>query len=434
MLTPKELVNHNSILLSMDIWNAEGELVAVKLNTPFQELTFNGDFDKVENILLEIKGYPFYNLVSEKVDVLLSQLYKLKKTLNFNDTNYKKVSLIPFKDKNKKFHQNLEDLENGIYLNFFSNHRFSNFTENFDGKSSEIIKILKSKNFDFQVSQHFAVKMRVMSNCRIHNFDEGFCTISDENHHYDRGNSARLASLTSSNFLHKDCNKTIENAFILPFEHTYLNYYHNLIECIFGLRYFDYHKYDYPIVYSKDKFNIIPFIAKKLNIDQDRFLSLDDVSTTLIKKAYCFHKGSFYWDKSIYDFARKLIPSSVTPSRKKVYLSRLKSRRPIQNELEVENFLRCLNFEIVYSEDLNFEQQCNLFSEIEYLVAPHGAGLANICFMPEGATLVEIFEKGMIKADFYLRSTHNKLKYDFLFLDDNKNLDLKSLNEIISNK
>ena len=93
-----------------------------------------------------------------------------------------------------------------------------------------------------------------------------------------------------------------------------------------------------------------------------------------------------------------------------------------------------LGFEIIYAEELKFSEQVDLFSEASFVVAPHGAGLTNICFMEKGTRLVEIFEPNMIKADYYLRSTHNSLDYDCIITDTNRSVNLDELKKLIKSK
>jgi hypothetical protein len=78
---------------------------------------------------------------------------------------------------------------------------------------------------------------------------------------------------------------------------------------------------------------------------------------------------------------------------KRVFLSRLRgSRRTIANLEDVEELCRHWGFEIVEAENMSLADQISLFSQVRYLVAIHGAGLANIMFR-RGAklSLVEIF-------------------------------------------
>ena len=87
---------------------------------------------------------------------------------------------------------------------------------------------------------------------------------------------------------------------------------------------------------------------------------------------------------------RSLFPGQVAGS-KRIYLSRHSSRRRLVNELELEAQLGRLGFTSVKAECLPVAQQAKLFSEAEFVVAPHGAGLTNMVFAPPGTRLLELF-------------------------------------------
>lgn len=82
-------------------------------------------------------------------------------------------------------------------------------------------------------------------------------------------------------------------------------------------------------------------------------------------------------------------PQTSRP-RKKLYVSRRFSSRPLANEALVEEELRELNFEIVRAETKSFREQVELFSSAELIVGTHGAGLTNVLFSRRGSKVVEI--------------------------------------------
>jgi capsular polysaccharide biosynthesis protein len=75
----------------------------------------------------------------------------------------------------------------------------------------------------------------------------------------------------------------------------------------------------------------------------------------------------------------------------RVYISRGRARkRRIVNEAAVADLLSQSGFQIVYAEELTFEQQVKLCSRTRYLVSNHGAGLTNMLFLPAGAAVLEL--------------------------------------------
>lgn len=86
-------------------------------------------------------------------------------------------------------------------------------------------------------------------------------------------------------------------------------------------------------------------------------------------------------------------------------------RRRLRNEAEVEEVLSRLGFISVRLERLAFEQQVRLFANAEFIVAPHGAGLANCAFCRPGTRLIEIFGKKYTPGFFRRLAAICKLDY-----------------------
>lgn len=90
-------------------------------------------------------------------------------------------------------------------------------------------------------------------------------------------------------------------------------------------------------------------------------------------------------------------------NNKYVYISRAKAQiRRISNELELTRQLEKIDFKTVFLEELSLKEQINLFSEVDIVVSPHGAGLANLVFCKPNTTVIEMFpynsHSGMYKA------------------------------------
>jgi capsular polysaccharide biosynthesis protein len=75
----------------------------------------------------------------------------------------------------------------------------------------------------------------------------------------------------------------------------------------------------------------------------------------------------------------------------RIYISRGRApKRKIVNEDAVREMLETFGFQIIYAEDHSFAQQVHICSRARYLVSNHGAGLTNMLFMPEGASVLEL--------------------------------------------
>ena len=95
------------------------------------------------------------------------------------------------------------------------------------------------------------------------------------------------------------------------------------------------------------------------------------------------------------------IPPAPRPDRR-VYVSRAKApRRRLLNEAEVWPLFEREGFERVFMEDLPLEAQVRLMRETAVLAAPHGAGLTNMLFCPEGTHVVEIADLSFPNPNFY---------------------------------
>ena len=83
------------------------------------------------------------------------------------------------------------------------------------------------------------------------------------------------------------------------------------------------------------------------------------------------------------------------PADRRVYLSRgLAPRRRITNEADVLPVLERHGFETFHFEQMDFKAQVRLMSQTRYLVSNHGAGLANLMFMPRGGAVLELRKAG----------------------------------------
>jgi hypothetical protein len=75
---------------------------------------------------------------------------------------------------------------------------------------------------------------------------------------------------------------------------------------------------------------------------------------------------------------------------RRLYLSRSGARlRKVSNEEEVVAALDSLGFESVSTEGMTLEEQIALFSQAEFIVGLHGAGLTNALFAPRGTRIIE---------------------------------------------
>ncbi len=93
---------------------------------------------------------------------------------------------------------------------------------------------------------------------------------------------------------------------------------------------------------------------------------------------------------------RRLYPATG-PRHRRLYIDRRGApARALSNEGEIVDLLAARGFLPVRLETLTMGEQARLFQEAEIVVAPHGAGLANMVFAPPGLRIVELLPDGAI--------------------------------------
>jgi capsular polysaccharide biosynthesis protein len=102
-----------------------------------------------------------------------------------------------------------------------------------------------------------------------------------------------------------------------------------------------------------------------------------------------------------------------TTSRRIYITRRLTEKRRLLNEEEIVPILNKFGFEIVEAERLSFVEQVTLFRTAEAVVAPHGAGLANLMWVPAGCKVFELLDRDYVNDHFYNLSSILALDYHY---------------------
>jgi hypothetical protein len=115
--------------------------------------------------------------------------------------------------------------------------------------------------------------------------------------------------------------------------------------------------------------------------------------------------------EAILDFTRTL-PRPLETLGGSIYISREKARRRrITNEAALWAELEKRGFKKIHLEDLSWSEQIALFERAKVVVAPHGAGLANLVFCPAGTRVVECFNRAYVDGYFWRLAALNQLDY-----------------------
>lgn len=101
----------------------------------------------------------------------------------------------------------------------------------------------------------------------------------------------------------------------------------------------------------------------------------------------------------------------------KFYISRGKGNNKRITDEEnavIEHVLQKKNIQKIYLEDMDFVTQVALFRQAEFVMAPHGAGLANMVFARVGTPLLELnlqIEQPHLRDCFYLIAAARRHPY-----------------------
>ncbi len=86
-------------------------------------------------------------------------------------------------------------------------------------------------------------------------------------------------------------------------------------------------------------------------------------------------------------------------------------RRRVTNEAELWRHLEARGFRKVRTEELSWTEQINAFAQAKVIVAPHGAGLANLAFCQPGTRVVELFNRAYVNPCFWRLAAMKGLDY-----------------------
>jgi hypothetical protein len=107
------------------------------------------------------------------------------------------------------------------------------------------------------------------------------------------------------------------------------------------------------------------------------------------------------------------VSRAFAPER--IYISRaLAKRRHVENESAVTAALAARGFTCVCLEQLSWEEQIRLFRGVKIVVAPHGAGLANLVFSRPGTRVIECCGREYVNSCFAQLSEACELDYTLL--------------------
>jgi capsular polysaccharide biosynthesis protein len=105
------------------------------------------------------------------------------------------------------------------------------------------------------------------------------------------------------------------------------------------------------------------------------------------------------------------------PRNRRLLVARKGPTRTIHNIEEVQTFLSRYDFETVYLGGMSMVDQILLFQSAEFIVTPHGAGLANLLFCEPGTKVIELMPAVELRPFFWIISEKLDLVHGMQFCD-----------------
>jgi len=96
-------------------------------------------------------------------------------------------------------------------------------------------------------------------------------------------------------------------------------------------------------------------------------------------------------------FSLRYAPQDDQSRPEKIYISRRSAkRRTVKDETRLIAELQARGFHEVLLEKMSLQEQMRTFRAAKFVVAPHGAGLANLTFCQTGGKVIELFNNGYV--------------------------------------
>lgn len=109
------------------------------------------------------------------------------------------------------------------------------------------------------------------------------------------------------------------------------------------------------------------------------------------------------------------VPSDRTKGSERIYISRGDAKhRFVTNEDLVTGMLKTSGFKIVKPGHMSVADQIQMFASADFIVAPHGAGLANLMFCRSGTRILELYSPNYVNPLFWYMSNLVGLNYYYL--------------------
>lgn len=204
------------------------------------------------------------------------------------------------------------------------------------------------------------------------------------------------------------------------------NYYHFMFDCLTKLHLLRksglYDSVDWFLMpYPKEEYH--QSMLQMLGIPQEKIIfehenvhiQADRIIATCVERPYN-HTPPWMFEFLRESFLKKeVVQDTGVPL---VYISRSDShRRNVVNEDALMEMLTPYGFKKYTLTSLGFVDKVRLFASAKVIIAPHGAGLANLTFCPTGSSLIEFFTSTYVCACYSEMAQKVGMHYHYFVFD-----------------
>ncbi|MFC1680861.1 DUF563 domain-containing protein [Pseudomonadota bacterium] len=217
---------------------------------------------------------------------------------------------------------------------------------------------------------------------------------------------------------------------------TQWNYYHWLFDVLPRLSILEDFRMDYDHLYIQNNTRFQDQTLSLVRVDKNRLLDCDTlpiIQADVLQVPCHQSTGTKYYPMWVTERLRSWFLPHLDQSndKRRIYIARSqKNGRCLANEHEILSFLTSTGFEYILPERLSFLDQVRAFRDAEVVVAPHGAGLANIVFCSAGTKVIELFPSDT-KYTYYKISQTAGLDYYFVKAPGEQNRTMSRENFLI---
>ncbi len=153
-----------------------------------------------------------------------------------------------------------------------------------------------------------------------------------------------------------------------------------------------------------------------LGVDLSRVVTRDKAGELFATEAFTYisnPRRDFAAHDRIYDSVVGLFLENFSPrpQSRRLYISRNKAtRRRILNEDALLPVLERHGFETLYLEDMSIREAAESFRAASHVLAPHGAGLANLIFAQPGTRVMEM-HGAHLSREYWVIANQRRLAY-----------------------